>query len=532
VKLKLASFAIVCGLVSGIGWASSSTTDTETQAQIKSIQKQIQDLNQQVKQLPASQQRDMQQQINELQTEVDQIKSQPGTKPAATGQATTATTKDHYDWSKILNDLYPRSPFVFTTPYLGVPTYDASDLITNWPSINEDLTILGQRKKIADALAQKGRTAPDRPLLDISGYVEGKVFTYNNYNSSSIKSGIDASSVELDLLAEINSWASAYVALDYQSYAPPVGYTASNSAVYVDRAFLTIGNLKKTPFYGSIGQINVPFGTYDNFFITDPLTLTLAKTKEKAVVLGYAGTFGLSNLYAQVYTFAGEAYTNSSGTINNGGVNVGYKYNGQNFNTHIGAGVIMNIADAKNSQGSYSQGNESPTNAVPGTVPGGFQGFGFNNGLGAHNSEHIDHNVPALDLHATFAMFSHYNIFAEYITALRSFDVNDLSYNGDGALVSAFNLEFGYTNFVFSRPYTLAVGYEQSWQSLALSMPQYRAAASAAISFWRNTVEKIEYYHDINYNSSDTASGGGLYHPVNSLGSQRNTVQAVIDFYF
>jgi hypothetical protein len=312
-------------------------------------------------------------------------------------------------------------------------------------------------------------------------------------------------------MAEINKWCSAYAVLSYQDSNTPYGYAASDSYVYVDRAFLTIGNLNKTPFYGTIGRVNVPFGAYDNFFISDPLTLVIAKTKEQPVVLGFDGIAGF---FGSIYAFAGETYTNSSGQINNGGINLGYKYASKNFSTKLGVGIIANIADSKTALGSFNHGDYTPNGVFYDPV-----------------NRQIDHNVPALDINATFTFMEHFNIFAEYITALREFSQNDLSFNDDGALISALNLELGYNNTISDRPYTLAVGYQQSWESLGLNVPEYSFVASAAISLWRSTVEKIEYRYDINYDSDDYASGAGSFY-TESLGGHKNTVQAVIDFYF
>lgn len=502
---------MICGLLSGAAWASS----TDTQAQINSIQNQIQTLNKQIQQLSPAQQKDLQQKISDLQFQLDQIKAQQLLQSSGTEQK-----------GKLADIFAPRAPFVFATPYLGTATYDASDLITNWPSINEDTTILEQRKKVHDIMASKGRTPPDRPVIDISGYVEGNVYAGDSYESSAITSGISLSAVELDVLAEVSPWASAYIAIDYNSSPAPEGYKASNSVLYVDRAFLTIGNLSKSPFYGTIGQINVPFGNYSNFFISDPLTLVLGKTKEVALELGFTG---LNGFYGSVYTFGGEAYVDHPDTINNGGLNAGYKYANQIFNMNVGAGVIMNIADSKNAQGSYNQGLPSGYASTSDMI---FAGFGMDNYGAFADSEHLDHNVPGLDAYANFSMYGHYSLFAEYVTALRSFAAEDLSYNGQGAMPWALNLELGYSNIVLTRPYTLAVGYQQSGEALGLDMPEYSFVASAAVSIWRSTVEKIEYRYDTNYDSGDTASGGGLYVPGDSYGSHKNTVQAVIDFYF
>ncbi len=126
-----------------------------------------------------------------------------------------------------------------------------------------------------------------------------------------------------------------------------------------------------------------------------------------------------------------------------------------------------------------------------------------------------------------------YNLAAEYIAALRKFSTSDLTFNNKGAQTSALDIQGNYSFHVVNKPATLSAGYQQSWKALALNLPEHTVVASAGISLFRDTIEKIEYRHDINYKSSDNASGGNesKYYPENAHRA-RNVVIGQVDFYF
>jgi hypothetical protein len=403
---------------------------------------------------------------------------------------------------------YPYGPAVIASPYIGVRSaYDASDLITNFPTINEDLILLKQRQKWENYLKSTKQPILTRPLIELSGFVEGQVLAGNKDYGDATSSDIDLSAAELDVLGEISSWATAYMTIDYDN--SPFIPRYANSNVYLNRAFLTLGNLNKSPIYGTLGQIYVPFGAYNNYMITDPITKVMARTRQRALVLG----FSKSEAYASIYAFKGDSYSNSEKAINNGGINLGYKSKFQKTTLDFGAGYINNLADSQSMQ---------QTGASD-----GFKGFSQEK-----KYEHLQHQVSAFDLHANLE-YGSYNLVAEYIAALRKFSTCDLTFNNKGAQISALNIEGNYSFNVINKPATLSASYQQSWKALALNLPEYTIAAAAGISLFRDTIEKIEVRHDINYKSDDNASGGNeaTYYPQNAHRA-RNVVIGQVDFYF
>lgn len=271
--MQLKSMACVAVLASTTALASNSSSQVD-------MEKQVQLLDAQMKTLQAEKNKN-DQQMQKLEQQVKQLRAQVSASPApskasatktvnaanntlvtntpSAANAANAAAATAYNQGTVPVQ-YIYAPVVFASPYTsGVhAAYDASDLVTNWPSINEDLAILQQNKKHEDDLTKLGMPFPDRPVISLSGYVEGRVLAQNDW-SSSTKSDIDLSGAELDILAAVSKWASAFVALSYDNSSPTTGARYSNSKIYLDRGFATIGNLNEFPVYGTIGQIYDPF---------------------------------------------------------------------------------------------------------------------------------------------------------------------------------------------------------------------------------------------------------------------------------
>lgn len=423
------------------------------------------------------------------------------------------------------NSSYYHAPFVFASPYLSgaKSAYNASDLITNWSSINEDLAILQAQKKHANALEAAGMAYPDRPIIAISGYVEGRVSALHDYDAST-KNDINLNAVEVDFLSQMTPWASAYISIVYDKDSQPVGPRYDYSDIYLSRAFLTIGNLDKLPIYGTIGQFFVPFGSYSSNMIGDSVTKLFAKTKARALQLG----FYKSNVHAEIYAFKGESYDNGSQQINNGGANLGYKFAvGDKFSASFGAGYLYNIADSAGMQTTGGKDNGSFV-GFSGSVAGYYS---------KSSSENLMHSVPAGDVYAklTFGQIAsgEVNLFAEYISTLGSFNPNDLMFNGKGAKPSALNIEAAYRFDVVNKPAFVSATYGQTKDALALNLPKESYVGTFGISLWKSTVEKLEFRHELNYGYDDYASGGNQSKFIYTTTKRvRNIGMFQIDVYF
>ncbi len=132
--------------------------------------------------------------------------------------------------------------------------------------------------------------------------------------------------------------------------------------------------------------------------------------------------------------------------------------------------------------------------------------------------------------------YDRYNLTLEWVGAVQSFRPQDLSFNGQGARPQAAQAELGMTFMAFNRPASIGVGYQWTKEALALNLPKQRYIGVFNISIWKDTVESIEYRHDIDYGLTQFANGaappGFVNLPTLGTGKSADTVSAQIGVYF
>ena len=528
-KIRLNPFiATLClmGLVATPAFALSSEKKGSERKGIDTVQ--IDSLSSQTKMLMA--------QVNRLQKEVKSLqyqqkttgnmskKSVSGSNQARHSNPTPRLQKDvvgHTPDSLEENVLpfdpdQPGQAFVATGPYVGVPIqYTGSDLIINSPSVNTDVQLLGIRKTLLKKLHQMNPDLGEiaHTHLLVSGVVEGEAL-YTRVGGGANTSDFDVTNASLDsFFIGPSDWTLGFLELTYDNGLPSgSGYRTSNSRIYVNKAFITIGDLAVSPFYGTFGQYYVPFGTYSSLMVSDVLTKLLARTKERALTLGFQEQSEENAFYGSVYGFRGDSrITNSSSRLNNGGVNVGYKFKQANMHGDIGGGVIGNLADS-----------------------GGMQS---SNGFSA--DEQITHRVPAYDLRATLNLLDHFDFIGEYVGASTRFNPNDMGFNGHGAKPWAFDSQLAYSFYVLNdKPSSVGIGYARTHEALSLGLPKNRYSVVFNTSYFRNTLQSIEFRHDNNYAKGNTANGptttatGCTAALCAGSGRADNAVTLLFDYYF
>ena len=402
---------------------------------------------------------------------------------------------------------------VVSAPYLGSrPSFDGSDYIVNIPSINRDVRLMQQRRKLYKEFQVMGYPSPNTPIITLSGKAEPAGSFNDSYNRD-VSADWDLGSAELDAAAALNNIVEAYVSLAYDP--SPGAFTnqrIANSSVGLGMGFINIGDLDKSPYYLTAGQIYVPFGRFSSTMISAPLTTILGRTKSRPFILGYQSQ-GETGPFAAVFAFKGDT-TVDSGV---GGANLGYTFNTGQFNGELGGSFISSI---NNSNGMQANG------ANP-TFFGGFSSI--------TNGNEAVKAVPAVDLHGILR-FNRYNLTAEWVGTTHAFRTQDLSFNGHGAKPQALQLEAAATFMVLDKPSSLAVGYQWSKETLALRMPKNRLSGIFNISIWKDTVESIEYRHDIDYSSNQFANGaapsGSFNTNLHGSGGSADTVLLQIGVYF
>ena len=414
---------------------------------------------------------------------------------------------------------WPHFVTVTTTPFMGQKTaYDGADLLYNLSSMNEDLSLLDQKKAIFDEMTAQGYEL-NRPILQLSGSVQGQAFSNGGFGTKTTD-GISLSAAELDMNAIASSWATAFMAMDFNGAPVSTGNRAPNSTIYLGRGFATIGNLNVTPIYFTGGLMYVPFGRYANGMVNTPVTMSMNRILSPTALLGFSLNNGLNG---SIYGFSGSQTSGSTDLFKQGGANLEFKQVFESTNNYsVGAGWVSNVADAQGQQ----------NNGIS-TTGGQFGGFAVSQPATNASNNNLVHAVNGFDGHGQVTV-GNVSLIGEYLGAIDSYSAADLQYNGVGASPRSMHAEMDYILPFFAKKYgtTFGVAFGHTWEALALNLPQDKCSAFVNTSIWRETTESIEYDHQTDYASTAMATGRGATTPILGTGKSSNTVTAQVGVYF
>ena len=403
---------------------------------------------------------------------------------------------------------------IVSVPYLGArPSFSGSDYIVNISSINRDIRLMEQRRALYRAYERLGDPVPNQPIVALSGKIE-PLASFNDPYYGNSSGDLNLGSTELDVAAALNDKVEGFIGIIYDDAPPSIGgQRVSNSAFSLSLGFINIGNLDQTPFYFTAGQLYAPFGRYSSSMVSATLPMLVARTLTRPFILGYKTQEG-SGPYAAIYGFKSDTnLTNSSA----GGVNLGYMIENHKVTGDFGVGFIATIAD--------SLGMQSNNANI-----GLFGGF-----ASPTNGNELVRKTPGIDFHGNLSV-DRYNVTAEWLETTEPFRAQDLSFNGSGARPRAGQVEGSVTFMAFNKPSSVGAGYQWTQQALALNLPAQRILGVFNICIWKDTVESLEYRHDIDYNSNQTANGaapdGVVNAPTVGSGKASNSVTLQIGVYF
>ena len=393
------------------------------------------------------------------------------------------------------------SSAVTTSPTLGLRSkHTGEDLVVNYSTMNEDVRLLEQR---AEYQKQRSKDDLSKPLLELSGAIRGNASYVRSIDKIS-NTDINLSDVELDGFAEISRMVSGYFSLAYDNGEP--GYSVDSvgderynrvswSNLAVKRGFITIGDFTKSNWYGSIGQMYLPFGKYSSYQVSSTLTSMLGKTRSRAIDVGYR----TKDMVATAYLMKGTTYSydtdfkqSANLSLNTWGFNVQKTAKlADDRNITMGAGYISNISDSDGMLDAYDA---------------------------LHSGEFkyaIGHYTPAYDLYAKVSS-GDWIFNAEYIHTCNTIE----SHDHDLGQPSAIQLEIDRMFNIGTIPASIAVGYGHISDFLLIANDSY--AVTLNTYMFKDTVQSLEFRH---LSASEGSDG------VNTV-TDKNSVTAVFSVYF
>ena len=296
--------------------------------------------------------------------------------------------------------------------------------------------------------------------LSLSGAVEVEGVYHNNYQDES-SSDLELATLELGADADIHEYVSSHVLFLYEE--------STEEDIEVDEAFITLGNPGKFQVSMTVGRQYLPFGAYKTAMVSDPLTLEIAESQETALLL----RFEEKGAYGGVYAFNGdvEESGDSEDHIDNYGANVGYQMETDDLATDISVSYLNNIGDSDT------------------------LGDTLQNKAGGE----IEDYVPGLAVSSSLE-FNRFTLIGEYISALDEFQQKEIEFDGNGARLSAWNAELGYSFALQGRETTVAAAYQGTDEASDLELPQNRYMASVSMGLFQNNVTlSLEYAYDQDY---------------------------------
>lgn len=391
----------------------------------------------------------LEQRIYALQTQVSDLKAQLKQTPRSVMQRASVQPKYHAD-------------MITTSQTIGLRSrYDGSDLVVSYSSMGPDVKLLKQRR----AFGSSPRHGLWRPDIQFSGGIEGQASWDKTATTHS--SDLDLTRFELDMLAEFNPWVGAMGALTYDNGMGTAVDRTKNSNISLKRAFVTLGQLKRTPWYASFGQMYMPFGRYSSLMLSSALTTQLGRITGRGAVLGYYGLDAQDNGWLSTLFFMqGKTRPlSASSEIDQGGASVSFTHH-LNGKQHIqlGAGVVRNLADADHiSDMLYAEESE----------------------------DQLTRRVPGVDAYAIIG-YAPWRLSVEYIKALKSLEADSTVYGRYGAIQVALDYALGVRNM----PSNLYFVYGHSRAASSFDMPKSNWAVGLYMHVWKNTLQALEYRYN------------------------------------
>ncbi len=301
--------------------------------------------------------------------------------------------------------------------------------------------------------------------IAISGVVEAEAgYVRTDYknpaNADTDETDVVLATMEMGVDADITDYVSGHMVFLWEE--------DDTEPVDLDTGFITVSGGDTLPVYVNLGKMYLPFGMFESFMISDPLTLELAETRESAIQAGFA----TNGFYGSAFIFNGDIdESGKDSRADNFGASIGIAVEDDAFSMDVSAGYINNILDS--------------------------------DGLGDHLSEIMETEGTALDddvagvAAAACLSMGPMTLIGEYITAFDEPTFLSVSDGGavTGQKMSAFNMELACAFACCGKETTFGVAYQGADNTGDL-LPDTRWAGTLSAAILSGTTLALEYCRD------------------------------------
>ena len=327
----------------------------------------------------------------------------------------------------------------------------------------QDEVIIEKDRQIAKLMEHGVQVEREKGWFDsveVGGLLEVEAAYENTYEGDSSSDAVLAT-MELAVTAQVTDWVGGQVVLLHEE---------DDTGLEVDVATMTVGPAAG-PWSFTAGQYFVPFGTFESNFISDPMTLELGETRESALQFGIeSGVF-----QGAIYAFNGDSDENGDDRFENLGAMLGFAAENENSEFAVSVSYISNIGDTDSLQDTIEV--DEDYDSVPGWSASGMLRFGS------------------------------LSFLAEYLGASEGFEAHEMEFDGDGAEPRSYMLEAAYDFDLAGKSLTIAVGYQETDEALALELPEERFMLGFSTEMMEGVTLAIEGAFDGDYSASDGGTG-------------------------
>lgn len=332
---------------------------------------------------------------------------------------------------------------------------------------SQDQVIVEKDREIAALSAGVGDAWYNR--VEIGGAIELEAVSSKDYAGDRSTEG-SLATLEIGLAAPINDTVSAEILVEND-----------DGDIVLADAFLTFAPADTVSI--SAGQQGLPFGVFKTNMISDPMTKELGDTSGVSVVAEIDAGLATVSLFG----FDGANEPHGKSRIESYGAAASHSLEQGGFAVDLGVSWINDIGES---------------GGQPDLIADGL------GGLNANNDEDEENDVFYSDTVAGFGAsivvgVADITVIAEYVTATENFQPSESAFREAGAEPSAMGFEVAYGFDLAGSDATLALGYQETDQAVALELPRERVLGALSVGIMENVTLALEWARDDDYSLRD-----------------------------